>query len=167
MEIKPKTKLCDLLKAYPKLERHIINFAPPFKNDFLRRVFGKMVTVQKLAQITKQDAYTLVNKLRYEVGQNEIPPRLDREIQWHEGEPQWIQNQPAAIINGTEMFSHGIHPLSHINEMMQDITKDQFVVLKTNFKPQRIIDAMKKDRYTIYCKMNDQNHLEYFTFIRK
>ncbi len=143
MNITSNTKICDLLAVYPKLEQHIINFAPPFKNNLLRRVFGKMITLQKLAQITKQDAHTLVNKLRHEVGQNEIPGRLDREIQWHKGEPRWIRDQPAAVINGTEMFRHGMHPLGHINEMMQDMAEHQFVVLKTNFKPQRIIDAMK------------------------
>ena len=81
MQITAKSKLFDVLEAYPFLEEQIVNIAPPFqnlKNPVLRRTVGKLATLETVAQVGGMDADRLVNTLRRAVGQDELqaePPR--------------------------------------------------------------------------------------------
>ena len=75
MEINARSKLLDILVAYPELEEQIIKIAPPFqnlKNPVLRRTVGKLATLEKVAQIGGLDVNQLVNTLRRAVGQGEL-----------------------------------------------------------------------------------------------
>ena len=71
--ITPKTKVFDLLEAYPQLEEVLIDFAPPFKklrNPVLRRTVGKIATLQQAASVGQVPVEDLINRLRKEVGQD-------------------------------------------------------------------------------------------------
>ncbi|WP_297095775.1 DUF1858 domain-containing protein [uncultured Draconibacterium sp.] len=52
--ITPKTKIFDLLEAYPQLEDVLIRAAPPFKklrNPVLRKTITKITTLSQAATI--------------------------------------------------------------------------------------------------------------------
>ena len=64
MEITSRSKLLDVLKAYPFLEEQIVEIAPPFKNlrnPILRRTVGQLATIEQVAQIGNIDVVDLVN----------------------------------------------------------------------------------------------------------
>ncbi len=170
MNITPSTKLFDLLAEYPALEEKIIGIAPPFKNlknPVLRRTVGKLATLEKVALIGELDVNEFLNTLRREVGQDEIGAEDKPQISWRKDDPDWIKAKPAEIVDGTEMLSRGMHPLSLINETMQNLKTGQLVLLKTNFKPLPLIEAMEKQNYTVYSKTDEQDSDQHFTFFRK
>ena len=170
MNITSTTKLFDLLAEYPELEEKIIGIAPPFKNlknPILRKTVGKLATLEKVALIGNLEVNEFLNTLRREVGQEALGGQTKVEVKWQQGEPDWIKGQPTEIVNGTEMLGRGMHPLGYINELMQKLDKDQFVLLQTNFKPLPLIEAMEKQNYTVFSKSDEQHPDQHFTFIRK
>ena len=78
MEITGRSKLFDVLKAYPQLEEQIIAIAPPFKNlrnPILRRTVAQLATLEQVAQIGQMDVTELVSTLRRRPGWRSCRPR--------------------------------------------------------------------------------------------
>lgn len=173
MEITGKTKLFELLKEYPQLEEQIIQAAPDFenlKNPVLRRTVGRLATIEKVAQIGELDVFTFVNLLRRGVGQEEITPSVEPEsiapiMQKEVGDPDWIQGEPEFIVDGTALLAKGEVPLHVINEHLQQLSADGYILLLTNFEPQPMIDAVKKQNRKFFHKHDPKDpthHLTYF-----
>ena len=89
--ITPKTKIYDLLEAYPELEDILISSAPEFKklkNPILRKTIARITNISQAATIGGLNVEELVNRLREKAGQgnieqlddtaNEIPDHLSR-----------------------------------------------------------------------------------------
>ncbi len=170
MNIEAKTKLFDVLDEYPDLEDKIMTIAPPFKNlknPLLRKTVGKLTTIEKIAGIGNLEVTDLVNQLRREAGQPELTGEIETDLQWQEGEPLWIKGEAKQIIDGTEMLSRGEHPLQMMNKLMTELEPNQFLLLKTNFKPIPLIDEMQKQNYTVYSRVLDEESDQHLTFIKK
>lgn len=170
MDIQAHTKLFDLIMSYPQLEDKIISIAPPFqnlKNPILRKTVGKLATLEKVAKIGNLEVLDFVNTLRREVGQTEISSSDSIKIEWTEGEPDWIKVEPQFSLDGTEMLSRGEHPLSKVNSLMRQLEPGRFLLLKTNFKPIPLIDEMKKQKYQVYSKVNEESAQNHLTFIKR
>ncbi len=174
MQIQAQTRLFDLLEQYPQLEAKIMSLAEPFrnlKNPILRKTVGKLATLEKVARIGNLDVKEFVNMLRSEVGQSpleslegatELPADL-----WEQGDPEWLKQEPAKTINGTEMLSRGEHPLSLVNNTMQQLSSGRFILLITNFPPLPLIDEMRKQRYEVISKKAANGEDQHYTYIRK
>jgi len=70
--ITPKTKVYDLLAAYPELEKLLIDTIPTFsklRNPVLRNTVAKITTLQQAAPIGNIKTEELINLLRKAVGQ--------------------------------------------------------------------------------------------------
>ena len=73
--ITPKTKIYDLLEAYPQLEEILISSAPEFKklqNPILRKTITRITNISQAAVIGNLNVEELVNRLRDKVGQSSI-----------------------------------------------------------------------------------------------
>ena len=173
MEITGKTRLFELLEKYPQLEDQIIQAAPAFKNlknPVLRKTVGRLATIEKVAQIGELDTFTFVNLLRKLVGQAEITPGVQPkpiipEIKHDLGDPDWIQGDPEFIVDGTALLAKGDVPLHVINEHLEKLSLGGYILLLTNFEPQPMIDAVKKQNRKFYHKRDPQDptqHLTYF-----
>jgi hypothetical protein len=71
LQIRPSTKVADLLDAYPELEEILINMAPPFKklkNPILRKSVAKVATLQQAAIVGRVDVSSMIDQLRKAVG---------------------------------------------------------------------------------------------------
>lgn len=172
MEITSHSKLLDVLKEYPSLEEKIINIAPPFKNlqnPVLRRTVGQLATLEKVAQIGNLEVIELVNTLRREIGQPEIRADAKIEISIPEktaGDPDWIADEPQYIVNGTELLQRGEVPLHHVNELLETLSEDGFILLLTDFEPTPIIDAMRKRGRVVYHKVHPNQSDQHLTYIQ-
>ena len=65
--ITPKTKIYDLLEAYPELEEKLVEAAPQFrklKNPMLRKTIARVTTLGQAAIIGGVKVEQLINKLR-------------------------------------------------------------------------------------------------------
>jgi len=173
MEITGKTKLMTVLETYPELENQIILAAPAFKNlknPVLRKTVGRLATIEKVAQIGELDTLTFVNLLRRLVGQAEVIPQVEPElsipqIQIESGDPEWIQGEPEFIVDGTALLAKGEVPLHVINERLQQLSPTGYILLLTNFEPQPMIEAVKKQNRKYFNKRDSKDptqHLTYF-----
>ena len=84
--ITPKTKVGELLDAYPELEPVLMNLAPAFKklkNPVLRKTVGKVATLQQAASLGGIQVTEIINTLRAEVGQESFDKiAVDEEIMY-------------------------------------------------------------------------------------
>lgn len=173
MEITGKTRLFELLEKYPQLEDQIIQAAPAFKNlknPVLRKTVGRLASIEKVAQIGELDTFNFVNLLRKLVGQQEITPSIQTEptipeIKHDTGDPDWIRGDPEFIVDGTALLAKGDVPLHVINEHLEKLSAGGYILLLTNFEPQPMIDAVKKQNRKFYHKRDPKDpsqHLTYF-----
>jgi hypothetical protein len=91
--ITPKTKISDLLDAYPHLEDLLIEMAPPFKklkNPLLRKTIARITTISQAATIGSLNVEELVNKLRSEVGQDHADIETDSGTTFNTQKPDWF-----------------------------------------------------------------------------
>jgi hypothetical protein len=173
MNITPKTKLFDVLEAYPELEAQIINIAPPFqnlKNPVLRRTVGKIATLEQVAKVGGLDVEKLVNTLRRAVGQEELGDKaataLTVEIPRSKDNPTWIVGEPQFIVNGTELLQRGEVPLGRVNDLLGQLQEKGYILLVTNFEPTPIMDAMQKQGRRVFHKAHPNDPGLHLTFIR-
>jgi hypothetical protein len=172
LEITPRSKLFDVLNAYPQLEETIIEIAPPFgnlRNPVLRRTVGRLATLAQVAQIGNLDAINLVNMLRRAVGQPEIrpatTPTVNHESAIETGDPAWASGAPQFVIDGTALLAQGEVPLEHVNAHLDRISDGATLLLLTNFEPQPIFDAMQKQGRRYYHKVHPQDPGQHLTYI--
>ena len=154
MDLTPKTRLLDLLNEFPGLEEKVMALAPPFKNlknPILRKTVGKLATLEKVSKIGGLDVGDFMNELRNEIGMDPVEMDLDiSEIAIPDSAPDWAKGEPKHIVDGTAMLDAGEHPLSHMNELMSQCEPGEFVLLKTNFAPIPMHDAMSQQNYLVH-----------------
>jgi hypothetical protein len=171
MEITGKSKLLDVLSAYPQLEEQIISSAPPFKNlrnPVLRRTVGQLATIERVAQVGNLDVSQLVNSLRRAAGQQEIQANAPVAIAVPRpaaGDPAWTAGQPQFIVNGSELLQQEIVPLERVNELLPQLGPDGFILLVTDFEPSPIMDAMHKQNRRLYHKQHPNDPGLHLTYI--
>lgn len=92
--ISPKTKVLQLIEAYPQLEDILISHVPTFKklkNPVLRKTVAKIATLQQAASIGNIEVGDLINILRKEVGQNLIS--IDFNNSFTTSKPEWFDEK--------------------------------------------------------------------------
>ena len=172
MEITHNSKLLDVLEAYPQLEEQIVHITPPFKNlknPVLRRTVGRLATLAQVAQVGGMDADRLVNTLRKAVGQAELQAHREStfkiEIEHAQADPEWTAGEPQFTVNGTELLERGEVPLGKVNDLLNQLTPGQYLLLATNFEPSPILEAMQKQGRRVFHKMLGGEPRTYLTFI--
>lgn len=122
--ITPKTKIFDLLEAYPRLEDVLISMAPQFvklKNPILRKTIAKVATLSQAATIGGLKVEELINRLRAEVGQNSVMALDDENKHYNTLRPDWFR--PENVIKHLdirEMLNAGEQP---VNQVIADLNK--------------------------------------------
>lgn len=171
MEITRRSKLLDVLKAYPSLEEQIVEIAPPFKNlrnPVLRRTVGQLATIEQVARIGNLEVVDLVNTLRRAAGQSEIA-EVARALPVpgpSAGDPDWIAGAPLHTVDGTRLLEEGEVPLEHVNELLARMPAGAHVLLITDFEPTPIVEAMQKQGRPVYHKQGPDGAGQHFTYIQ-
>ncbi len=82
LKINAKTRILELIEAYPHLEDVLIQYVPAFKklkNPLLRNTIARIATLQQAAIIGKVKIEDLVSLLKKESRQDSISPDKDSE----------------------------------------------------------------------------------------
>ncbi len=171
MEITGRSKLLEVLKAYPALEDKIIALAPPFanlKNPILRRTVAQLATLEKVAQAGGWEVTEFVNALRREVGL----PELKAEVTFpstlppiQEGDPPWVSGEPQFVVDGNELLQRGEVPLQRVNELLGQLQPGRFLLLLTDFEPVPMIEAMRKQGRRVYHRLHPGERGVHLTYI--
>jgi len=164
--ITPKTKVFDIIEAYPELEDILIAYVPTFeklKNPVLRRTVGKVANLQQAAIIGNVNVGLLVNQLRQEIGQN-AEEIISENQQYNYQKPEWFdQNKLTVQFDVREMLANGEHPVAQVMEDLKKQKDDEIYQLIAPFLPVPLIDKASSLNFIHWIKKeNDELFFIYF-----
>lgn len=141
--ITPKTKIYDLLEAYPQVEEVLIGAAPQFKklkNPVLRKTIAKITTIAQAAIVGGINVEVLVNLLRDEVGQN-VELFKEEEMTYNMQQPEWYSEKAvAATLDTKEMLNAGEHPVHEVLGAIKKLNDGEILKVIFPFVPAPLID---------------------------
>jgi hypothetical protein len=164
--ITPKTKVAELLDAYPQLEDVLIDIAPTFKklkNPVLRRTIARVATLQQAASVGDVPIDVIINKLRGIIGQEEIST-METGNNYSGGKPSWFnENNIAKSFDARKTIAQGGHPLGEVMGDLKSWETGKIYELITPFLPAPLIDKVKDLGYETWTnKENDGLFRNYF-----
>ena len=140
--ITPKTKVLELIETYPQLEDILIEIAPAFKklkNPILRKTVAKIATLQQAAAIGNIKTEELINRLRKEVGQENITS--DAGVQYNYIKPDWFsEDKISKRLNASEMLAAGEQPVNQVIADLHHLESGEIYELKAPFLTAPLID---------------------------
>jgi hypothetical protein len=164
--ISPKTKVGELLDAFPQLENVLLELSPSFaklKNPILRKTVARVASLQQAAMVGGLKVDDLVNRLRKEVGQTDVSVEtVDLQYIAHTA-PSWFN--PTNInerFDATPLINSGGSPMADILEKTSKLTGNEILELKTPFVPAPIIDILKNKNFQTFSLKKGEEVLTYF-----
>ena len=154
--ITPKTKIYDLLEAYPELEDILISSAPEFKklkNPVLRKTIARITNIGQAATIGGLDVQDLVNRLREKVGQGNIDQLDDTGVKYVSVCPAWFKQE--AVVNTidiNEMLNKGEQPVHEVLAAIKELDKNEILEIIASFIPAPLLDKTLSLEYKHWLK---------------
>ncbi len=140
--ITPKTKVFQLLEAFPQLEDVLIRFVPAFrklKNPVLRNTVAKITTLQHAASIGNVKTEDLINLLRKEVGQDLVSDAGD--AQYIISKPGWFDKRKIKQeLDIRDILSAGEQPVHQVMADLNKLKDDEIYKVLAPFLPAPLID---------------------------
>jgi hypothetical protein len=142
--ITPKTKIYDLLEAYPELEDTLIASAPELKrlkNPVLRKTIARVTNISQAAVIANLNVEELVNKLREKVGQGNIGQSGETGTNYVTARPDWFKRD--AVVNTIdirEMLNKGEQPVHEVLAAIKKLNEDEILEIIAPFVPAPLLD---------------------------
>lgn len=163
--ISPKTKVLQLLEAYPQLEETLIRHIPTFKklkNPFLRKTIARITTLQQAAGIGNIEVGDLINLLRKEVGQDLIS--IEYNNPYNTSKPVWFdENIIVQEFDVREMLAAGEHPVNQVISDLKQMKNKAIYKMISSFLPAPLIDKATSLQITHWVlKNNDTLFTIYF-----
>ncbi|MGE5313541.1 MAG: DUF1858 domain-containing protein [Acidobacteriota bacterium] len=142
--ITPKTKIYDLLEAYPQLEEVLIGLAPDFsklRNPVLRNTVAKVASISQAAAIGGLNVEDLVNKLRAAVGQDNIEQIEGAGMKYTTSRPDWfVQERIVKTIDIREMLNRNEQPVHEALSSVKQLKGDEILEIIAPFIPAPLLD---------------------------
>jgi hypothetical protein len=165
--ITPKTKIYDLLEAYPQLEDLLIESAPQFKklkNPVLRKTITKITNLSQAATIGGLKVEQLINKLRTEVGQSATDDIEVEHGNYNTVRPEWYkENNIVETIDISDMLNVGEQPVHEVLSAIKKLSNDQILKVITPFIPAPLIDkSLSLNHHHWLDKRAEEEYWVYF-----
>lgn len=143
--ISPKTKVYDLLNAYPELENRLIEYVPTFeklKNPVLRATITRITSLQQAAIIGNIPVDKLINYLRELVGQSNI--QITNDMNYEMSKPNWFDTEKIAkSLDARPMLEAGEHPVNQVIADLKQMKEGEIYELTAPFLPAPLIDKAR------------------------
>jgi hypothetical protein len=164
--ITPRTKVYELLQAYPELEDLLIEIAPVFKklkNPVLRRTIARVTTLQQAAQVGELPVHQLVNTLRQKVGQGSLEG-LESNAAGHTGKPSWLKEEKIIKrLDARPVIEQGGHPLGDVLTGVSGLQSGEIYELITPFLPAPLIERVIAQGFDNWSEKKSEDHfINYF-----
>lgn len=157
--ITPRTKIHELLEAYPALESTLIQLAPVFsklRNPVLRRTIARVTTLQQAALVGNLQVHHLVNTLRKEVGQDNLEGL--EASSGKQQQPSWFQeDRVVRRLDARPILAEGGHPLGEVLTGVKDLNKGEIYELITPFIPAPLIERVMAQGFDHWSKMESED----------
>lgn len=166
--ITPKTKIYDLLEAYPDLEDLLISMAPEFKklkNPILRKTIAKVANISQAATIGGLHVEKLVNSLREKVGQGSIDQIDESGTKYVTACPDWFKAENVVnSIDIREMLNRDEQPVHEVLSAIKKLGENEILEIIAPFVPAPLLDKSLSLGYRHWLdKKGEEGHLVYFT----
>jgi len=152
MIISPKTKILDLIEAYPELEHLLFEMSPAFRklqNPILRKTVARVTTLQQAALVGNLPVEKMINELRRKVGQENIGQE-GRKAEGQEGKGKVEKLMEEKKMDGIEkvfmsldareMLNRGEHPVAQVMADLHTLPDGEVYELVAPFYPAPLID---------------------------
>lgn len=166
--ITPKTKVGELLDAYPDLEAVLMDMSPLFeklKNPVLRRTVARVATLQQVAVVGGLKVDYIINKLRENSGlSGEETVNPESEF-LSDKTPDWFETDKiVAFLDASNIINSGESPMADILRYSNGLQPGAIFELKTPFVPAPIIDMLKTKGFKVFTV---QDECAFKTYISK
>jgi len=164
--ITPRTKVYELLQAYPELEDLLIELAPVFKklkNPVLRRTIARVTTLQQAARVGEIPVHTLVNTLRQKAGQESLEG-LAADAEGQAAKPSWLNEEKIVKrLDARPIIEQGGHPLGDVLTGVGDLQTGEIFELVTPFMPAPLIERVVAQGFDTWSEKRAEDHfINYF-----
>lgn len=164
--ITPRTKVYELLQAYPELEDVLVELAPVFKklkNPVLRRTIARVTTLQQAAQVGEIPVHAMVNTLRQNVGQDTLEG-LEASAPGHAEKPSWLNEEKIVKrLDARPIIEQGGHPLGDVLTGVSDMKAGDIFELITPFMPAPLIERVVDQGFDNWSEKRAEDHfINYF-----
>ena len=165
--ITPKTRVGELLDAYPELEPILMGLSPAFsklKHPVLRKTVAKVASLQQAASLGNIPVTEIINTLRTEVGQQLFEGTTSGDDINYE-KPGWFDPGKVSLtFNASPLIDSGQNPMQEVLAHLEQTKPGEIFLLTTPFVPSPIIELISKRGYSHYCLAPDQEQCTtYFT----
>jgi len=154
ISITPETKLGALLDAFPELEPVLMEMSPRYKklrSPVLRKTVAKVATLHQVAKIGNIPVKNLINRLRQEVGLENLAVEEEKTPGISSLPPDWVQNFPIELIlDARPILEKGEQPIQKVLEELKTLEKNKTYLLVTPFLPGPLLDMVKKKGYRVW-----------------
>lgn len=140
--ITPKTRVLQLIEAYPQLEELLVAMVPAFRklqNPVLRRTVAKVATLQQAAAVGNVAVEELVNRLRREVGQDLYAGGAG--TGYNTERPSWFG--PARVakeLDARPLLAAGEQPVNQVMADLAALAPGSIYKLSAPFLPAPLIE---------------------------
>jgi hypothetical protein len=167
--ITPKTKVLQLIEAYPQLEDVLIAYVPAFKklkNPILRKTVAKIATLQQAATIGNVQVGELINHLRREVGQELYS--TEENTGYNTQQPIWYDEKLIANeLDARDMLAAGEHPVNQVISDLNKLDDDKIYKLTAPFLPAPLIDKATSLKFDHWVKKEQEDLFLIYFFKKK
>jgi hypothetical protein len=167
--ISPKTKIYELLEAYPQLEETLIALVPPFKklkNPVLRKTIAKITTLSQAAIIGGLKVEELINSRRKKVGQklDDILEAEGRDYVYQK--PAWFdESRVIVFIDISNILNAGEQPVHEVLSAIKKLKEDEILKVTAPFVPAPLMDKTISMNYKHW--LSQQAEDEYWIFFKQ
>lgn len=163
--IAPKTRVSELVDAYPQLEQVLIDYVPAFerlKNPVLRKTVARITTLQQAATIGGVSVEDLINHLRQEVGQDDLSEAAA--AAYTTEQPNWYSEaRVVAELDATEMLAAGEQPVNQVIAELQSLGEGDIYKVVAPFLPAPLVDKASSLGISHWVRhMDSQEFVIYF-----
>jgi hypothetical protein len=169
LRIEPGTTVGALLEAYPEAESILIDLAPAFsrlRNPVVRRTVAKVATLEQAAKIGGVSLRLVIEKLRAFTGQSGSQANVAASEDEPDRAPDWVvRARVVEEVDAAAMLDRGVHPIGKIREAVGALGPGEAVLLRAPFRPEPLLDTMRRAGVTVYCAHEGENYVVYFARI--
>lgn len=163
--ISPKTKVGELLDAFPQLENVLLELSPAFaklKNPILRKTVARVASLQQIAVIGGLKVDEIVNRLRKETGQDIFTGNIADSEYLSTIPPKWFDEEKVSIrFDAIPAINSGESPMNDILEQTHQLQTGEIFELQTPFVPAPIIDMLKNKGFKVYSVQKSEVVVSY------
>ncbi len=167
MIISPKTKIGELLEAYPSLESVLMDMSPVFKklkNPVLRKTVARVATIQQISIVGGIPVDEIINRLRKAAGQTGNEESSYNSEYTQITRPLWFDPEKITVLyDATPVINSGGSPMNEILQKTNQLRSGEILELKTPFVPAPVLDMLKNKKFLVYTIQKENDFISYIT----